>query len=123
MPDAPKKKATRKRAKAAPEARGLTPKQAVPAEMTAALRSLADAIEADGGAVVGGYREPLGGQWQLLAALPVEKLAPTPYQRDLSDTHVARLADAMQRLGRFMDPVIAVRTPEGMYWTPNGNHR
>ncbi len=123
MPDAPKKKATRKRAKAAPEPRGLTPKQAVPAEMTAALRSLADAIEADGGAVVGGYREPLGGQWQLLAALPVEKLAPTPYQRDLSDTHVARLADAMQRLGRFMDPVIAVRTPEGMYWTPNGNHR
>ncbi len=50
-------------------------------------------------------------------------MEPTPYQRDLSETHVARLADAIDRLGRYMDPVIAVRNPDGKYWTPNGNHR
>jgi ParB family chromosome partitioning protein len=119
---APKKR-TRKRAKAAPQPRGLTPRQSAPADMPAALQHLADQVEADGGAVVGGYREPLGGQWQLLAALPVDKVSPTPYQRDLSETHVARLADAMERLGRYMDPVIAVRSGEAQYWTPNGNHR
>ncbi len=124
MSDAPKKKkATRKRARPAPEPRGLTPRQAAPEEMPAALRHLAEQVGDDGGAVVGGYREPLGGQWQLLAALPLEKVGPTPYQRDLSEAHVARLADAMERLGRYMDPVIAVRSGEGQYWTPNGNHR
>jgi ParB family chromosome partitioning protein len=29
----------------------------------------------------------------------------------------------IDKLGRFLDPVIAVRTEEGMYWTPNGRHR
>src|SRR5262249_11714552 len=29
---------------------------------------------------------------------------------------------AMERVGRFLDPVIAVRR-DGRYWTPNGNHR
>ncbi|HSB53282.1 MAG TPA: ParB/RepB/Spo0J family partition protein, partial [Gemmatimonadales bacterium] len=80
-------------------------------------------VEADGGTVIGAYREPLGSQWQLLAALPIEKVEPTPYQRDLSETHVKRLSEAIEKLGRFMDPLIAVRTAEGRYWTPNGNHR
>jgi len=60
---------------------------------------------------------------QLLAALPLELVEPTPYQRDLSPTHVARLAHAIDRLGRFLDPVIAVRAEGGKYWTPNGHHR
>jgi ParB family chromosome partitioning protein len=123
MPDAPKKKATRKRAKAAPEPRGLTPRQLTAAQPPAAIERLSGQIVEDGGVVIGVYREPLGSEWQLLAGLPIEKVAPTPYQRDLSDPHVARLADAMTRLGRFMDPVIAVRSPEGQYLTPNGNHR
>ena len=29
----------------------------------------------------------------------------------------------LEALDRFLDPIIAVRTPEGRYWTPNGNHR
>jgi ParB family chromosome partitioning protein len=79
-------------------------------------------IEGKGGSVIGPYREPLSGNWQIVAALPVELVEPTPYQRDLSEPHVARLADAMERLGRYMDPIVAV--PEGgKYWTPNGNHR
>jgi ParB family chromosome partitioning protein len=84
---------------------------------------LAEAVGADGGAVLGTYREPLGGQWQVLAALPIDRVEPTPYQRDLSPTHVARLADAIGRLGRYVDPIVAVRTPDGRYWTPNGSHR
>lgn len=123
MAETPKKKTTRKRTKAAPEPRGLTPKQVTAAQLPAAIERLSDDIANDGGVVIGAYREPLGSEWQLLAALPIEKVAPTPYQRDLSEPHVARLADAMTRLGRFMDPVIAVRSADGMYLTPNGNHR
>ncbi len=69
------------------------------------------------------YRDPLGGHWQVLAGLPLERVEPTPYQRDLSPTHAARLADAIERLGRYLDPVIAVRADDGKYWTPNGHHR
>jgi len=36
---------------------------------------------------------------------------------------VARLADAIDRLGRYLDPVIAVPAASGGYWTPNGHHR
>jgi ParB family chromosome partitioning protein len=87
------------------------------------MMRLMEAIEADGGAVIGPYREPLGGRWQVIAALPVEQVEPTPYQRDLSEPHVARLRGAMEKLGRFVDPIIVVRTEEGKYWTPNGSHR
>ena len=50
-------------------------------------------------------------------------MEPTPYQRDLSDAHIAKLCSAIDRLGRFLDPMIVVRTEDGHYWTPNGNHR
>jgi ParB family chromosome partitioning protein len=123
MADPAPKKRARKRAKAAPEPRGLTAKQVAGGEPPKAVQALLDAIAEDGGAPIAAYREPLGGQWQVLASLPIDKVAPTPFQRDLSETHVARLADAMQRLGRYMDPVIAVRSGDAQYWTPNGNHR
>ena len=61
------------------------------------LKPLADAIRADGGAVLATYREPLGGHALMLAALPLEKIAPTPFQRDISDAHVRRLTQAMTR--------------------------
>ncbi|MEJ2130452.1 MAG: ParB N-terminal domain-containing protein [Gammaproteobacteria bacterium] len=47
----------------------------------------------------------------------------TPFQRDLSEAHAERLAAAIDDLDRFLDPVIAVRNDEGIYWTPNGYHR
>jgi ParB family transcriptional regulator, chromosome partitioning protein len=112
-----------KRRKAEPEPRGLTPRQLTSGQVPAAVDRLAEQIAADGGVAIGSYRDPLGGHWQVLAGLPIERVSPTPYQRDLSPTHVARLAEAIDKLGRFMDPVIAVRTDEGGYWTPNGNHR
>jgi ParB family chromosome partitioning protein len=36
---------------------------------------------------------------------------------------VKRLSRAIEKLGRFLDPVIVVRTANGAYWTPNGHHR
>jgi ParB family chromosome partitioning protein len=86
------------------------------------VERLAENVEKDGGAVLGSYREPFGGTDLLLTALPIERVEPTPYQRDASDTHVKRLMTVVEKLGRFLDPIIAVRH-EGGYWTPNGNHR
>jgi ParB family chromosome partitioning protein len=47
---------------------------------------------------------------------------PTPYQRDPSDAHVKRLMTVIEKVGRFLDPLVLIRQDDG-YWTPNGNHR
>jgi len=86
-------------------------------------RALAAQVAADGGSVLAVYKEPLGGHVQLFAALPIDLVEPTPYQRDVSDPHVRRLTLAMDRTRRYLDPVIAVRGGDGKYLTPNGNHR
>jgi len=84
-------------------------------------------IDADGGKTLAIYREPYGGRWLMLAALPMELVEPTPYQRNLSETHVRKLEAVIGKIGRFLDPIIAVRTAKpghrAKYWTPNGNHR
>src|SRR6185369_16885742 len=86
------------------------------------LESLAAQVEKDGGAVVGRYKDPFGGLPLLLAALPIDKVEPTPYQRDPSDAHVKRLMGVIEKIGRFLDPIVAIRE-DGQYFTPNGNHR
>jgi ParB family transcriptional regulator, chromosome partitioning protein len=83
----------------------------------------AQAVEKAGGCVVGLYRDPLGGLPTLLSILPIDKIEPTPFQRDLSDAHHKRLADVINKTGRFLDPVIAIVEPAGGFWTPNGRHR
>jgi ParB family transcriptional regulator, chromosome partitioning protein len=119
-----KKPRRRKKAAAEPRSRGLAPNTIGAGPQPAELTRLADQIQADGGSVLAPYRDPLGGNWQLFAALPIDLVEPTPYQRDLSKPHVERLSDAMDRLGRYLDPMIVVREgAESRYWTPNGNHR
>ena len=86
------------------------------------LQELAGQVEAEGGAVLAAYREPLGGHALLFAALPVDKVEPTNFQRDVSDAHVLKLTRAMDKTRRYLDPIIAVRNPEG-FRTPNGGHR
>jgi ParB family chromosome partitioning protein len=114
----------RKRKKAAaPASRGLAAAELSSGELSDRAAALRDAIAEDGGAVLGAYRDPLGAHWQILAALPIDKVEPTPFQRDLSDSHVKRLAGVIDALDRFLDPIVAVRTEDGRYWTPNGNHR
>jgi ParB family chromosome partitioning protein len=85
--------------------------------------ALAEQITRDGGHVLACYQEPLADAWQLFALLPLERVAPTPYQRDLSKPHVKRLQEVIKKLGRFVDPIVVVSTGPGTYWTPNGNHR
>jgi ParB family chromosome partitioning protein len=88
----------------------------------AELQALARQVEEDGGAVLAAYREPLGGHALLFTALPVDKVEPTPFQRDVSDAHVLKLTRAMDKTRRYLDPIIAVRE-DGAYRTPNGGHR
>ena len=98
-----------------------------PAEcrLEAAPPELVKAIEAEGGVVVGAYADPLGRNPLVLAILPIDKVEPTPFQRDLSQVHHRRLADVIDRTGFFLDPIIAITAPEGKagFWTPNGMHR
>ena len=113
----------KKRSKAEARSRGLTPTALTSGHVPAAVDALRRQVEDDGGEVLATYRDPVGGRWQILAALPIDAVQPTPFQRDLSETHAARLADVIDKIDRFLDPIIAVRNPEGGYWTPNGHHR
>ena len=117
--------ARKKRAKEAVPAasRGLDARRLASTQPPASVETLARAIEGDGGSALAIYRDPLGSSWQILAALPLDAVEPTPYQRDLSETHGARLAKAIDKLDRYLDPVIAVPAGEGKYWSPNGYHR
>src|SRR5215470_6134224 len=116
----PRKKPVRRK-KAAPASVGLTIGETRTAS-GAALDELAGHVEDDGGAVLGRYSDPFGGKPLLLAALPVDRVEPTPYQRDPSDAHVKRLMGVIETIGRFLDPIVVVRD-DGQYVTPNGNHR
>src|SRR5512138_1550306 len=100
----------------------LTPPQLSLAERPPEVAALAAQVEADGGAVLAAYREPLGGNALLFVALPVEKVDRTPFQRDVSDAHVRKLTLAMDKTKRYLDPIIAVREGD-RYMTPNGGHR
>jgi ParB family chromosome partitioning protein len=103
------------------------------AALPPAVAELREAIIRDGGSVLASYREPYGGRWLVLAALPIERVAATPYQRNLSDMHVRKLENVISKLGRFLDPIIVVRAVRAAnavnteslvaYWTPNGHHR
>jgi len=88
-----------------------------------AVASLLEQVDRDGGRVLAVYREPVGGHWQAFCLLPLEKVEPTPYQRDLSPTHAKRLTDVVKKIGRFVDPIVVVSPRPGVYWTPNGHHR
>src|SRR5512141_2818456 len=100
----------------------LTPGELALTERPPELAALVSAVEADGGAVLAAYREPLGGHALLFAALPLDKVDRTPFQRDVSDAHVRRLTLAMDKTRRYLDPISAVREGD-KYLTPNGGHR
>src|SRR5436190_16701722 len=117
----PRKKPVRRK-KAAPSSVGLSPAQIKDAAASPELDTLARQVETDRGVVLGRYNDPFGGQPLLLASLPVDRVDPTPYQRDPSDAHVKRLMAVIEKIGRFLDPIVAVRGADG-YLTPNGNHR
>jgi len=126
----PKRKSGLKRApakrtprKAKPGTRGLLPEQCRLDSLSGDAEEARVRIAREGGLVVGAYSDPLGKNALLLAILPIERIEPTPFQRDLSQTHHRKLADVLDRTGMFLDPVIAVTAPERGFWTPNGRHR
>src|SRR4026209_908568 len=117
---AKKKKATRRK-KTEAKSVGLTTAE-VRATSDPRVRELTALVEDDGGAVLGSYSDPFGGTPVLLVALPIDRVEPTPFQRDPSEPHVKRLMTVIDKVGRFLDPIIMVRHVD-RYWTPNGNHR
>ena len=117
------KRPRKKKVEVPAASRGLDARRLTSQSPPVSVTTLARTIEDDGGSVLGAYRDPLGGHWQLLAGLPLDRVEPTPFQRDLSEAHVGRLAKAIDTLDRFLDPVIAVPAGEGKYWSPNGYHR
>jgi ParB family chromosome partitioning protein len=130
MATAPKKTTGKKRApakrapkKAAAGTRGILP-QDTPLDLNASeVAETVQRIEQEGGVVLGSYREPLGGNPVLFASLPIGKVEPTPFQRDLSEAHHKKLAGVLDKTGLFLDPVIAITAPKEGFWTPNGRHR
>jgi ParB family chromosome partitioning protein len=89
----------------------------------AKLGDLPERIRAAGGVIACAYLDPLGGKPAALAILPIDKVDPTPFQRDLSEAHAKRLSDVIAKTGRFLDPIVAVTSPDSGFWTPNGRHR
>lgn len=117
---APRKRGRRKKVEA--QSVGLRPAE-VAARPPRGVEDLCREIEEDGGKALAPYRDPLGGHWLVLAALPLAQVEPTPFQRGLSEAHVKRLTDVIERADRYLDPVIAARVGPGKYQTPNGHHR
>jgi ParB family chromosome partitioning protein len=135
-PKKPRASGVRKRRRPAGASTGLLATELRVSDESAlppAVAELREAIIRDGGSVLASYREPYGGRWLVLAALPIERVAATPYQRNLSDMHVRKLENVISKLGRFLDPIIVVRAVRAAnavnteslvaYWTPNGHHR
>ena len=119
MAKAKKRAARRKKAAAGSIGLGAAETRTVDAK---AVSELASAVEEDGGAVIGTYRDPFGAMPVLVVALPINRVEPTPYQRDPSETHIKKLMTVIEKVGRFLDPLVLIRQDDG-YWTPNGNHR
>jgi ParB family chromosome partitioning protein len=117
----PRQKRSTRRKKTLPGSAGLSPKETMAAAGKKSQEA-AEGVQANGGSVLGSYRDPFGGHDLILAALPIELVEPTPYQRDVSDNHVKRLMNAIEKIGSFLDPIVVIPCAQG-YWTPNGSHR
>jgi ParB family transcriptional regulator, chromosome partitioning protein len=94
-----------------------------PENPPASVQALMAQVRDDGGQALAAYKDPVGGHWQVFVLLPLDKVAPTPYQRDLSPTHAKRLQEMIKKIDRFVDPIVMVSPQPGTYWTPNGHHR
>jgi ParB family chromosome partitioning protein len=117
-----KKRTVRRRKKVSAKSIGLSAAETSASIDDPAVRALASKIDGDGGAVLATFREPFGGTPAVLATLPIDRVEPTPFQRDPSEPHVKRLMNVIEKIGRFLDPIITV-SHDDLYWTPNGNHR
>lgn len=115
--------AKRRAKKATAETRGLTPAECRLDMLSGTAEEVRERVVKEGGEIIGTYKDPLGGGTLLSCILPISKVEPTPFQRDLSDAHHKKLADVIDKTGIFLDPIICVTAPKEGFWTPNGMHR
>ena len=118
-----RKRVKRTPKKAAARSRGIEPQDTKLDPSSGEVAEVTRRVEQEGGVVLGAYRDPLGGNPVIFASLPIEKVEPTPFQRDLSEAHHKKLAGVIDKTGLFLDPVIAITAPDKGFWTPNGRHR
>jgi ParB family chromosome partitioning protein len=104
-------------------ARGLDAAEVIIPSDDAEIATVVALVRSAGGALIGAYRDPLGGRPLVIASVPLHSIQPTPFQRDLSPTHAKRLAEKIDETAAFLDPLIVVRGEDGRLWTPNGRHR
>ncbi len=124
MAKAPTRRARKKTLrKAKAGTRGITAGESKVGELSGEAGEVRDYVEKEGGQVIGAYNDPLGKNPLLVAVLPIDKVEPTPFQRDVSDMHHKRLAHVIDKTGYFLDPIIAITAPKEGFWTPNGGHR
>src|ERR1700733_4557768 len=119
---APAKKRTRGKLAPGGSARGLDAAEVAIAMDSAEIAEVVALVRSAGGALIGAYREPLGGRPLVLASLPLSAVQPTPFQRDLSPTHAKRLAQKIEETGSFLYPPIVVRGGGGRPGGTNGRH-
>ena len=115
--------ARRRAKKAKADTRGLMPAECRLDMLSGPADEVRERVQKEGGEIIGAYKDPLGGGALLACILPISKVEPTPFQRDLSDTHQRKLADVIDKTGIFLDPIICVTAPGSGFWTPNGMHR
>ena len=115
--------AKRRAKKAKADTRGLTPAECRLDMLSGVAEEVRERVVKEGGEIIGTYKDPLGGGALLACVLPIAKVEPTPFQRDLSDMHHRKLADVIDKTGIFLDPIICVTAPKEGFWTPNGMHR
>jgi ParB family chromosome partitioning protein len=103
--------------------RGLLPAECRLDMLSGDAEQVRERVAKEGGEIIGTYKDPLGGGALISCVLPISSVEPTPFQRDLSDTHHKKLADVIDKTGIFLDPIICVTAPDSGFWTPNGMHR
>lgn len=80
-------------------------------------------LEGIGAKFVVEYQEPYSNKNLYFAILPVDKLQPAPFQREISNAHLKKLSTVIKEIGLYLDPIIVVVTKNKELWTPNGSHR
>lgn len=68
------------------------------------------------------FKEPIRGAELEFAIVPYEKIVVPSIQRELSDYHIKRLMESMEKVG-FVEPISVVPDGKGNYEVINGQHR
>ena len=77
--------------------RGLLPAECRLDMLSGTAEEVRERVAKAGGEIIGSYKDPLGGGALLACILPIGCVEPTPFQRDLSETHHRKLADVIDQ--------------------------